>query len=184
MCGRRRRVDEAVGPFSESKCYHSEPASPTPRTAPRAVPRSARWSMLSAWTCRAMSMPAKSPSSKPWRNAGGTRRASSEPLHELNPLRLAFIEERASLARCEGARCRLRRRHSLRGDGAQGRARPRDRYGASRIRSAELHALESRRDELTIAHVAAEDLARDSTRALRRHHLHGNARACARNRST
>ena len=45
------------------------------------------------------------------------------PLHEINPLRLDWIDGHAPLAGKRGARRRLRRRHPRRGDGAPRRAR-------------------------------------------------------------
>ena len=44
------------------------------------------------------------------------------PLHDLNPVRLQYVERAGALAGTQGARCRLRRRPAGRGHGAQGRA--------------------------------------------------------------
>ena len=101
------------------------------------------------------------------------------PLHDLNPVRLQYVERAGPLAGPQGARRRLRRRPARRSHGAQGRAghgtRPGRRPAAGRAaacargrRRGRLRARSGRRPR------------GDPCRRVRRRHLHGNARARAR----
>ena len=103
------------------------------------------------------------------------------PLHQINPLRLDWIDAHAPLARQARARRRLRRRHPGRIDGA--RAAPTCSASTSPtkpLKVAQLHALEAGRRDVDYREVAAEALAAEQPGELRRRHLHGDARARAR----
>ena len=69
----------------------------------------------------------------------------SKPLHELNPLRLRYIERAAALRGCARARRGLRRRNPERGDGAPRRPTCSESILSQAVLDvAELHALESK----------------------------------------
>ena len=82
------------------------------------------------------------------------------PLHQINPLRLDWIDELAVAARQDGARRRLRRRHPGRGDGAPRRATsPASTWRRRPLGVARLHALEAGVENIDYREIAAEALA-------------------------
>lgn len=70
------------------------------------------------------------------------RESEFKPLHDINPLRVNWIDERVHLAG-KGPRCRLRRRHPQRVHGSARGDCHRYRHGRSPLAVAQLHQLES-----------------------------------------
>ena len=82
------------------------------------------------------------------------------PLHQINPLRLDWIDALAPLARQARARRRLRRRHPGRVDGAaRRRACSASTWPTKPLKVAQLHALEAGTANVEYREVAAEALA-------------------------
>ena len=111
--------------------------------------------------------------------AGGIPQGEFRPLHDINPLRLDWIDRARAARRRSGARRRLRRRHPRRGDGAARRARHRHRPLGQGAAGGELHLLESALADRVLKAERRRSRGR-APRQVRRRHLHGAARARAR----
>ncbi len=103
------------------------------------------------------------------------------PLHEINPLRLDWIDSRRAHRRQARPRRRLRRRHPRRGDGAPRRDGERHRPRRQAAQGGAAASPRKRRGGRLRAHRRRTARAARARR-LRRRHLHGDAGARARPR--